>query len=121
MRFLYCSLLFLAALAQGQTLCFSSQETCPEPPSIWFVVLPAPSIPHLLPVPTILPMYRPVVPLELSPVTKQFFMFGTAMKIPRTPMIPTTVPSSRQTPPAESTLPPITGGGITVNTGFGVH
>jgi len=121
MRLLYCPLLFLAALAQGQTLCFSGQKTCPEPASIWFVAPSAPSIPHLPPPPTILPVYRPVVPLEPSLVTTQFFISGTGTNIPTTPMIPATAPSSGETRPGGVTLPPITGGGITVNTSFGAH
>ena|SRR5579864_843817 len=121
MRLLHCPLLFLAVLAQGQTLCFSGQRTCPEPASIWFVLPSAPCNPHLPLPPTILPMYRPVVPLEPSPVTKQFFILGTGINIPTTPMSAVIAPSSGQTLPDEATLPAITGGGITVNTGFGVH
>lgn len=117
-----CPLLLLAVLAQGQTLCFSGRNPCPEAAGIWFIPLSAPSSLRLPRPAAILPAYRPVVPLELSPLSKQFLISGTAnLSLPASPMMPfpAPLPSQGELPAGGMTLPAVGAGGVTVNTGFG--
>lgn len=143
MRRLCFFLLGVALWAQAQTLCFSSPATCPQTP-IRFL-LPQSAVPALAPPRVVMPALKPVVPLELSPETEPFFLTGHAdlafptsssggVSLAPVPAYggstagaygasaaPETYPGSAGTGVEVPHLSGGSGGGVTVNTGFGPH
>ena len=144
MRWLWFLLLGMGLSAQAQTLCFSAPATCPQNSSVFF----QPQVSQALRLPpprVVMPVLKPVVPLEPSPVTEPFFLTGKAnLMIPSSAITLAPVPvyggstatgaygsgagggvyggstaSGVEVPHIPSGSSP--GGGVTVNTGFGPH
>lgn len=143
MRCLWFLLLGLALSAQAQTLCFSAPATCPQNSSVFFHAQASPAL-QVPPPRVVMPVLKPVVPLEPSPVTEPFFLTGKAnLMIPSSAITLAPVPVyggntaggayggvSRglygSSTAGEVEVPHIPsgsspGGGVTVNTGFGLH
>jgi hypothetical protein len=144
MRWLWCFLLGVALSAQAQTLCFSAPATCPQNSSLFFQPQVSPAL-QLPPPRVVMPILKPVVPLELSPVTEPFFLTGTVnLMLPSSAitLAPFSVYGGSSAEGAYSggagggvyggstasgvEVPHISsgssaGGGVTVNTGFGPH
>ena len=142
MRWLWFLLLGVALSAQAQTLCFSAPATCPQNSLLLFQPQ-ASQAPQLPPPRVVMPVLKPVVPLEPSPVTEPFFLTGKAnLVIPSSAITLAPVPvyggntagggygarggiyggstaNGVEIPHIPSGSSP--GGGVTVNTGFGPH
>lgn len=143
MRWLWFLVLGVALSAQAQTLCFSAPATCPQNSSVFFQPQ-ASQILRLPPPRLVMPILKPVVPREPSPVTEPFFLTGKAkLTLPASAITLAPVAAyggntaggayggasgglyggstanGVEGPHISSSSS--SGGGVTVNTGFGPH